>query len=93
MQFISRRIKIEVLYLCNDDLIITDNNAKMFEEFKKEMAQKFEINDIGLMSYYLGIEVKQSEGGIFISQEAYVKKVLEKFKIESCKLVITLIEC
>lgn len=72
-----------------DDLIYTGNNPKMFEEFKKEMTQEFEMTDIGLMSYYLGIEVKQDRDGIFISQEAFIQKVLEKFKMENCKSVDT----
>ena len=59
-----------------DDLISTGNNQIMFEEFKKVMAQEFEMSDMGLMSYYLGIEVKQMEDGIFISQEAYAKELL-----------------
>ncbi|GKV18362.1 hypothetical protein SLEP1_g28758 [Rubroshorea leprosula] len=76
-----------------DDLIFIGNNANMFEEFKKAMTQEFEMTDIGLMSYYLGIEVKQNEDGIFISQEAYAKKVLEKFEMENCKSVSTPIGC
>ncbi|GKV01270.1 hypothetical protein SLEP1_g13835 [Rubroshorea leprosula] len=76
-----------------DDLIFTGNNANMFEEFKKAMTQEFEMTDIGLMSYYLGIEVKQNEDGIFISQEAYAKKVLEKFEMANCKPVSTPIAC
>ncbi|KAK2972610.1 hypothetical protein RJ640_029229 [Escallonia rubra] len=35
------------------------NNPSMFKEFKNAMAQEFEMTNIGLMSYYLGIEVKQ----------------------------------
>jgi len=52
-------------------LYFTGNNARMIQEFKDSMIQEFEMTDIGLMSYYLGIEVKQEEKGIFISQEAY----------------------
>ncbi|GKU94299.1 hypothetical protein SLEP1_g7814 [Rubroshorea leprosula] len=42
------------------DLIFTDNNANMFEELKKAMTQEFEMTDIGLISYYLGIEYDES---------------------------------
>ncbi|KAK2985719.1 hypothetical protein RJ640_023686 [Escallonia rubra] len=58
------------------------NCVKMFDDFKKKMANEFEMSDIGLMSYYLGIEVKQRDDGIFISQEAYAKEVLKKFKLQ-----------
>ncbi|KAK3031574.1 hypothetical protein RJ639_036373 [Escallonia herrerae] len=43
------------------------------------MAREFEMTDIGLMSYYLGIEVRQREDGIFISQEAYAKEILKRY--------------
>ncbi|KAL0443714.1 UNVERIFIED_CONTAM: hypothetical protein Slati_2094100, partial [Sesamum latifolium] len=36
----------------------------MFDDFKRAMAKEFEMTDIGLMSYYLGIEVKQRDDGI-----------------------------
>ncbi|KAA0045493.1 reverse transcriptase [Cucumis melo var. makuwa] len=58
---------ILVVCLYVDDLIFTGNCASMFEDLKNTMTQEFEMTDIGLMSYYLGIEVKQSEEGIFIS--------------------------
>ncbi|KAG7593894.1 Reverse transcriptase RNA-dependent DNA polymerase [Arabidopsis thaliana x Arabidopsis arenosa] len=60
-------ILIACLYV--DDLIFTGNNPRMFEEFKKEMTKELEMTDIGLMSYYLGIEVKQEDNRIFITQE------------------------
>ena len=55
----------------------------MLEEFKKAMAREFEIKDMGLMSYYLGIEVKQNKNGIFISQEGYAKEV-KRFNMDNC---------
>jgi hypothetical protein len=57
------------------------------------MAREFEMIDIGLMAYYLGIEVKQMEDEIFISQEGYAKKIFKKFEMLDCKLVSTPIEC
>jgi hypothetical protein len=41
-----------------DDLIFTWNNPNMFGDFKQTMIKDFEMKDIGLMSYYLGIEIK-----------------------------------
>lgn len=74
-----------------DDLIFIGNNPRMFEE---ATTCEFEMTDIGLMYYYLGIEVKHMDDGIFISQEGYdAKEILMKFVVSDCKLVITLIEC
>ena len=84
-------VLITCLYV--DDLILTGNNPSMFEEFKKAMTREFEMTDIGLMSYYLGIEVKQKEEGVFISQEGYARELLKKFKMNDCKPVSTPIEC
>jgi hypothetical protein len=67
-----------------DDLIFTRNNPKMFGDFKQTMIKEFEIMDIGLMSYYLRIEIKQGEDGIFVNQEKFARKILKKFKIEDC---------
>jgi hypothetical protein len=84
-------ILIVCLYV--DDLIFTGNNPTMFEEFKKEMTKEFEMTDIGLMSYYLGIEVKQEDQGILITQEGYAKEVLKKFKMDDANPVSTPMEC
>ncbi|XP_070677968.1 uncharacterized mitochondrial protein AtMg00810-like [Malus domestica] len=51
------------------------------------------MTDIGLMAYYLGIEVKQNKEGIFISQESYTKEILKKFKMDDCKPISTPVEC
>ncbi|KAK2985747.1 hypothetical protein RJ640_005447 [Escallonia rubra] len=83
---------ILIVYLYVDDLIITGNCVKMFNDFKKEMTNEFEMTDIGLMSYYLGIEVKQRDDGIFISQEAYTKEVLKRFNMENCNPISIPIE-
>ncbi|KAL5765296.1 hypothetical protein ACOSQ2_017890 [Xanthoceras sorbifolium] len=45
------------------------------------------------MVYYLGIEVKQQNNGIFISQESYAKEILKKFRMENCKPISTPVEC
>ena len=65
----------------------------MFENFKIEMTKEFEMTYIGLMSYYLGIEVKQEENGIFITQEGYAKEVLKKFKMDDSNSVCMPMEC
>jgi hypothetical protein len=47
--------------------------------------------DLGLMSYFLGLEIKQGEEDIFVTQEVYAKEILKRFKIEVCKSVSTLV--
>ena len=85
----------DVLIFCLyvDDLIFTSNNPSMFENFKKTMTKEFEMTYIGLMAYYLGIEVKQMEDGIFISQEGYAKDILKKFEMLNSNPISTPVEC
>ncbi|KAG6506237.1 hypothetical protein ZIOFF_031559 [Zingiber officinale] len=64
-------------------------DIKMVEDFKLAMMKKFEMSDLGLMRYFLGFQVKQSSGEIFISQEKYVEDLLKKFQMLSCKPVPT----
>ncbi|XP_070034405.1 uncharacterized mitochondrial protein AtMg00810-like [Nicotiana tomentosiformis] len=80
------------VWLYVDDLIFTGNNPSLFETFKKDISRKFEMTDVGLMSYYLGLEVKQMEDGFFISQESYTKEILKKFNMLDCNPVNTLME-
>jgi hypothetical protein len=54
-----------------DDLIITGTTVPAIDEFKQEMKEKFQMSDLGLLSYYLGIEVIQGEAGIALCQSAY----------------------
>ncbi|KAJ4756551.1 polyprotein [Rhynchospora pubera] len=82
-----------VVALYVDDLIFTGNSGEMIEEFKKAMMREFEMTDLGLMSYFLGLEIKQSDDGIFISQEAYAKEVLKRFNMANCNPVSTPVEC
>ena len=65
---------IIVLYV--DDLIFTVNNIHDIEEFKRSMMREFKITDLGLLHFFLGIEVKQNGEGIFINQEKYARELI-----------------
>jgi hypothetical protein len=49
------------------DLVFIGDDSIMIEEFKQFMVKKFEMTDLGLMAYFLGIEVKQFNNRIFLS--------------------------
>ncbi|CAA6674080.1 unnamed protein product [Spirodela intermedia] len=48
------------------------------------MADAFKMSDLGLLRYYLGIEVRQSARGTSISQGAYAAKILERSGMAGC---------
>ncbi|KAK4387628.1 Retrovirus-related Pol polyprotein from transposon TNT 1-94 [Sesamum angolense] len=80
--------KVDLLgYSQLPDLIYTGNNEKMIQDFKEDMMKTFEMSDLGLMHFFLGIEINQEKEGIFICQRKYTETLLKKFKMESCKTV------
>jgi hypothetical protein len=56
----------------------------MITKFKEHMMCEFDISDLGLLTYYLGIEVSQENRCITIKQIGYAKKVVEQFGMTGC---------
>ncbi|CAJ2635972.1 unnamed protein product [Trifolium pratense] len=79
--------KILIVSLYVDDLIYTGNDEEMFESFKRSMKSKFAMTDLGRMRYFLGVEIKQAENGIFIYQQKYAQDILMRFGMENCNKV------
>uniref|UniRef100_A0A6N2MMZ3 Reverse transcriptase Ty1/copia-type domain-containing protein n=1 Tax=Salix viminalis TaxID=40686 RepID=A0A6N2MMZ3_SALVM len=61
-----------VISLYVDDMLVTGSNIKLLAEFKREMDNVFDMSDLGVMNYFLGMEIHQSSSGIFLSQRKYV---------------------
>ena len=64
----------------------------MIGDFKHITMKEFEMTDLGLMSYFLGIEVIQGDDGIFIHQRKFADEFLKKFKMKDSNPVKTPIE-
>ncbi|CAL2237047.1 unnamed protein product [Prunus armeniaca] len=73
-----------------NDLIYTGNDKAMIDAFKKSMMKEFDMSDLGLMHYFLGIEVEQIAAGVFISQKKYAQMILDRFEMKNCNSVSTL---
>ncbi|GJS93535.1 retrovirus-related pol polyprotein from transposon TNT 1-94 [Tanacetum coccineum] len=83
----GERGKILIVCIYVDDLIFTGNDKQMYVEFKTSMMNEFDMTDLGKVRYFLGIEVRQSEAGVFICQKRYAQGVLERFNMEKCNSV------
>jgi len=57
-----------------DDILFTGDDPTMIQDFKQSMVKEFEMTDLGVMAYFLGLEVKQCSNGIFISQASMQHK-------------------
>nr|GFA42016.1 ribonuclease H-like domain, reverse transcriptase, RNA-dependent DNA polymerase [Tanacetum cinerariifolium] len=64
-----------------DDLIVTRSSKEDIQKFKSQMEERFEMSDLSLLSYYLGIKVTQTEGGISIKQTGYANKILKEARM------------
>jgi hypothetical protein len=67
-----------------DDLIITGTSVKEIGLLKAHMQELFQMSDLGLLSYYLGIEVNQADERITVCQSSYAKKILQVAGMENC---------
>nr|GFC33513.1 uncharacterized mitochondrial protein AtMg00810-like [Tanacetum cinerariifolium] len=55
------------------------------DEFEELMKNRFQISYMGELTFFLRLQVKQKEDGIFISQDKYVAEILKKFDFLSVK--------
>ena len=76
--------KLLIIILYVDDLLLTSDDNLM-TSYKEDLAREFEMKDMGLLHYFLGLEIWQWDGEIFIYQGKYSKEIPSKFHIESCK--------
>eukprot|EP00253_Pinus_taeda_P023968 PITA_23968 len=85
------------LWLC-DTLLDAERHAAargsepLMLECKRALAFEFEMKDLALMHYYLGLEVSQRPSEILLYQGKYVVKLLERFGMVDCKSLTTPME-
>ena len=72
-----------------NDLLVTGGNKAQITVFKQNMMKMFEMTNLGEISYFLGMEIKQTQNEIFICQRKYLKEILKRFGMEECKSVST----
>ena len=61
----------------------------MIFDTKRKLAAKFEMKDLGMMHYFLGMEVWQTTNGIFLGQGKYAVEILKRFGMMDCKALTT----
>ncbi|GJX40143.1 putative ribonuclease H-like domain-containing protein [Tanacetum coccineum] len=75
-----------------DDIIFGSTKKSWCDEFEALMKSKFQMSSMGELTFFLGLQVKQKEDGIFISQDKYVAEILKKFDFANVKTASTPIE-
>ena len=75
-----------ILVLYVDDLFLTREDRQI-ARCKKKLIVEFEMKDLGLMHYFLGLEVWKKPNEIFLSQGKYAVDILKRFGMMNCKSV------
>ncbi|GJU63787.1 retrovirus-related pol polyprotein from transposon TNT 1-94 [Tanacetum coccineum] len=86
-QKIGKHILLVQIYV--DDIIFVSSDPKACDIFSNEMSSKFQMSMMGQMSFFLGLQVSQNPGGIFINQSKFALEILKKFGMDSCDPVDT----
>ncbi|CAL8996419.1 unnamed protein product [Prunus brigantina] len=84
--------KLTALIVYVDDIVVTGNDTGEQLKLQKYLSQEFEMNDLGDLKYFLGIEVARSANGICLSQRKYVLDLLAETGLLGCKPADTPIE-
>ena len=72
-----------------DDILITGPNTAKLESFIVQFNTTFTLKDLGILSYFLGVEVLYDAGCIYLSQKKYVRDLLSKVEMINCKGIDT----
>ncbi|GJW30428.1 retrovirus-related pol polyprotein from transposon TNT 1-94 [Tanacetum coccineum] len=68
-----------------DDIIFGSTCEEMCDDFANIMHDEFEMSMMGELNFFLGLQIKQLEDGIFFNQSKYIKEMLKKFGLEDSK--------
>ncbi|KAG6472491.1 hypothetical protein ZIOFF_069955 [Zingiber officinale] len=72
-----------------DDLLITANSPSLITSFKDSVMKEFQMTDLGLMTYFLGMKVHQKKGvGTFVGQTKYCMDLLHKYEMNEAYPVV-----
>ena len=74
-----------------DDIILAGKSVSQLKQVKADLSSKFDMKDLGKLSYFLGMKVEQNEqnGSVWIGQRAYTESLLKRFGMEDCNPVST----
>ena len=70
-----------LVHIYVDDIIFGSTNDKFCQKFSKLMQSRYQMSMMGELSYLLGLQVKQTNDGIFINQSKYTRNLLKRFNM------------
>nr|GEV17614.1 retrotransposon protein [Tanacetum cinerariifolium] len=74
-----------IVQIYADDIIFGSTSQNLCDDFEKIMDDEFEMSMMGELNFFLGLQIKQIEDGIFFNQSKYINEMLKKFGLEDSK--------
>ncbi|WP_251363028.1 reverse transcriptase domain-containing protein, partial [Escherichia coli] len=74
IKHVKNDILIVQIYV--DDIIFGSTNENLCKNFSSLMQKEFEMSMMGELTFFLGLQIKQTENGTFINQTKYIKEIL-----------------
>ena len=88
--FIERSGKdILLVQIYVDDIIFGATNDSLCKKFSDLMQSEFEMSMMGELTFFLGLQIKQLDDGIYVHQSKYCRELLKRFGMDSCKSAST----
>ena len=66
--------------------VLVETNKTLCKEFSNLMSNEFEMSMMGELNFFLGLQIKQTEKGIIVHQQKYIKELLKKYGLENSKI-------
>ena len=66
-----------------DDIVFGATNDSLAHSFANEMNAMFEMSMVGELTYFLGLQIKQTDSGIYINQAKYARNLIKRFGLEN----------
>jgi hypothetical protein len=76
-----------VLYV--DDMLLVGNNMDVIKEVKSQLSSKFDMKDLGVANFIMGMEIKRDHANkkLWLNQRKYVETILQRFNMQESKSV------
>ena len=85
--YTNREGEMIIVAVYVDDILLACNSMKKMEQVKKELGGYFKVNDMGELTYFLGVKIIQNKktGSIWLGQKLYTESVLNKYQTDQAK--------
>src|SRR5438105_15064035 len=90
MGSVDKTLFLLIVQIYVDDIIFSGSSHALVAKFADTMSREFEMSMMGELTFFLGLQIKQSKEGTFVHQGKYTKDILKKFDMADAKPLSTL---